>query len=457
MSSVVRRPASRGSARAVHGRELGLDIRPIESSLPFILYMIFLAFFYLRFSARFPVIAPMRPDLIVAMLVVLSVVPYLSQRAGLFRLPATQALNFLILWIVLTMPFVEWPGSVLRENWFPFVKAVLLFYFTILLVDTPNRLRWFIILFVGFQVFRVLEPLYLNLTEDYMGSQTHLQYGEFAGRLSGAPADVINPNGLGFVIATSLMFIHFLLWQSPGKLAKLAYLCMVPAMLYALILSMSRGGFLALLVGGVLIFHKSRHKGGLVVVAIAGAILAWSVMTDVQQERYLSLVSSDTQQSAGVDGRISGMMTEFRLGFNRPIFGHGLGTTPEAKVNVLGGRRQASHNLYAELLIETGIGGFSLFMLFLWRIHRLVRDNLQRLARSSESNPVSGFHARLNRSLFVVFWVYAVYSLNYFGLSQDYWYLFAGLCTAFGFIVARGGSRLRAETQSPPAARGLRA
>jgi putative inorganic carbon (hco3(-)) transporter len=428
-------PKTRG--RGATPRELGLDIKPIESSVPFFLYMVFLAFFYLRFAARFPPIAPFRPELIMAILVTLSIIPYLSQRADLFRLPAARALGLLILWIILTLPFVQWPGSVLRENWFPFVKAVLLFYFTILVVDTPNRLRWAVFLFLGFQVFRVLEPLYLNITQGYMGSRTHLHAGEFADRLSGAPADVINPNGLGFVIASCVVLIHFLLWKAPSKVLKLVYLILMPAMLYALILSMSRGGFIALLVGGFIIFWQSRQKGALVVAAIVAVILAWSVMTDFQRERYLSLVSTDTEQSAGVEGRLTGIKNEFKLGMNRPLVGHGLGTTPEAKVNVLGEKRKASHSLYAELLIEIGIGGFALFMLFLWRIHRLVRDNLARLAHASELNPAFGFYSRLNGGLFVVFWVYAVYSVNYYGLSQDYWYLFAGLCTAFGFIVKR--------------------
>jgi putative inorganic carbon (hco3(-)) transporter len=429
-------------ARGANSRELGLDIKPIESSVPFVLYMAFLAFFYLRFAARFPPIAPFRPDMIMAILVTLSIVPYLSQRVDLFRLPAARALSMLILWIIVSMPFVQWPGSVLRENWFPFVKAVLLFYFTILVVDTPNRLRWAVFLFLGFQVFRILEPLYLNITQGYTGGRTHLGAGEFADRLSGAPADVINPNGLGFVIASCVVFIHFLLWKSPSKVLKLAYLMLMPAMLYALILSMSRGGFIALLVGGFLIFWQSRQKAALVVVAIAAVMFAWNVMTDVQRERYLSLVSPDTEQSAGVEGRLTGMTNEFKLGMNRPLFGHGLGTTPEAKVNVLGGKREASHSLYAELLIEIGIGGFVLFVLFLWRVHRLVRDNLEQLAHASESNPAFGFYSRLNGGLFVVFWVYAVYSLNYYGLSQDYWYLFAGLCTSFGFIMRRSDPSL---------------
>lgn len=422
-------------------RNQALAIRPIESSIPFAIFLTFVAFFYLRIAARVPAIAPLRPELLLAALVVIALIPHLSQRIALLQKPTAKALNILVIWIVISLPFVEWPGSVIRENWFPFVKVILLFYFTIFLVDTPQRLRIFVWCFLAFQIIRVLEPLYLNLTSGYFGSATHLGGGEFAGRLSGAPVDVINPNGLGFVIATAVVFSHFLLWQSKSQILKLVYLAVLPAMLYALVLSMSRGGFIALLVGGFLIFRQSRRKLLLLSAAIGIAVFGWSVMSDVQKERYTSLIDSDTRQSGTVEGRFRGMGDEFSLGLNKPIFGHGLGTTPEAKVNVLGARRQAAHNLYAELMIEIGVVGLVLFLRFLWMVRGVVLENYRR--RLTDQNPADGgsdFMSRLNRALSVIFWVYAVYSINYFGLSQDYWYIFCGICVAFGLISSRFSS-----------------
>ena len=377
--------------------------------------------------------------MVLAIFVLIALFPYLSQRADLFRLPATAMLNFLVLWIIVSLPFVEWPGSVLRENLFTFLKAALLFYFAIFLVDTPRRLRQFVAFFVGCQVFRVLEPLYMNLTTGYLGGRTWLGHGEWAGRLSGAPADVINPNGLGFVIATAVVFTYFLLWQSPRKLLKLIYVFLLPAMLYALILTMSRGAFIALAVGAWLVLRQSKHKSMLITIGLALCVGGWMIMSDVQRERYMSIFSSDeTAQSETARLRIEGMKEEFRLGMNRPIVGHGVGTTAEAKVNVAGERPKASHNLYAELLIEVGFVGAMFFLAFLWQILKLTRNNQLILAsRKTGEEPDYDFPARLNRALFVIFWVYAVYSFNYFGLSQDYWYVFGGICVAFGFIMQR--------------------
>lgn len=42
---------------------------------------------------------------------------------------------------------------------------------------------------------------------------------------------------------------------------------------------------------------------------------------------------------------------------------------------------------------------------------------------------------RLNTVLLTIFWMYVVYSINYWGLSQGYWYLLAGLSVAYLRII----------------------
>lgn len=230
---------------------------------------------------------------------------------------------------------------------------------------------------------------------------------------------------------TVIPFIHYLLFPR-GWLAKLLYGALMAALLYALILTMSRGAMLALLVVGFMVFKESRHKVTLLAVALVLAVAGWSVMSPVQKDRYLSLVDRDTTAGATVDGRFKGMVAEFKLGLHRPIVGHGLGTTPEAKVNVMG-YRQASHSLYAELLIEIGIIGAVIFLNFLWQVYQRLALNRQRFRSGLFSE--NAFYHQLNRAMIAVFWMYAFFSINYWGLSQSYWYLFAGLAVSFGRIL----------------------
>lgn len=403
----------------------------IVSQFSFVLYLYFILDFFLRFSSRIPGYGVIRPTLLAVASISLLLYLQRDKLRGRFGDPIFKALFVLFGYIVVSLPLVEWPGSVVRANIDPFVKAVVFLFFTALIVDTEKRLKWFIAVFVFCQVFRVLEPLYLNITQGYWGSSTHLSGGDFADRLAGAPSDVINPNELGFVIATAIPFLHYLLWPLGWK-SKLLYLAIMPAMLYALILTMSRGGFIALLVVAFLVFKESKHKLGLIVVGVVLIVGALNVMTPIQKDRYLSLVDSDTAGGASAEGRLKGMVGEFKLGLTRPIVGHGLGTTPEAKFHKWGSTK-ASHNLYGELIIEMGLIGFVIFLRFLYQIARklsVVRSRFAALNKSDQS-----YYSRLNKCLIAVFWMYAVYSLNYWGLSQYYWYLLGGLVIAFGRLV----------------------
>ena len=411
---------------------VGANERASASAFTFWLFIYFLIDFFLHLSARIPAYALIRPTLLLVLLISASLFFQRDKFRGWTRDPIVASLLLLVGYLVVSLPLVEWPGSVVKNNLGDFVKAIVFFYFTVLLVDSNRRLKIFLTVFIACQVLRVLEPLFLHVTEGYWGSRTHLGHGEFSQRLAGAPSDVINPNELGFVIVTAVPFLHYLLWSSGFK-AKLLYLLLMPPLLYALILTQSRGAVLALFVVAFFVFKESRRKFSLIVVAVLVGFAGWQVMSDEQKDRYLSLVGqSETSNAATADGRIQGMMREFALGFERPIVGHGLGTTPEAKTHILGSR-QASHNLYAELLIELGIVGTLIFLRFLLKVYQGLVENQKRISRLSER--LGSFYFSLNKALIAVFWMYAVYSFNYWGLSQYYWYLFAGAVVVFHRLV----------------------
>jgi len=401
----------------------------------FWVYLYFLLDFFLRLSNRIPGYGVVRPTLVLVLIITILLFAQREKLSRKFDDPIFQAILVLLGYMVLSWPLVEYQGSVIRHNLPEFIKAIVFLFFTALIIDSKRRLVIFLWVFVGCQVIRVLEPLYLNITDGYWGSATHVGGGEFAARLSGAPADIINPNELGFVIATAIPFLHYLLFTGRWY-SKLLYLILVPCLLYALILTMSRGAFLALLVVGWMVFKESSHKVLLVLVALGIGIAGWSVMDPIQKDRYTSIFSSDTVGSTSAQGRLDGIIAEFELGLKRPIVGHGVGTTPEVKANTWG-RKQASHNMYGELLIEIGIIGFVLFLRFIAKIYQRFRHNQQLLRELASVESTNRFYWNLNRALIAVFWMYAVYSLNYWGLSQYYWYLFGGLAIAFGQIVAR--------------------
>lgn len=436
------------TGRKALGQKVSGDSSEQVNTFTFLVYGFFLIGFFLHFSARIPVIGAFRPTLLLVLLITMLLVLQKEKLKGWTREPVMRAMLIFLAYLAFSLPFVEWQGSVIRNNLSDFVRSIVFLFFTVLIIDSEKRLRIFLFIFVGAQLFRVFEPLYLHLTTGYWGSSTYLGAGEFSDRLSGAPYDVINPNELGFVIVTIIPFLHYLVW--PGRIwAKLFYILTMPALLYALILTQSRGAMLALLVIAWMIFKVSKRKVMLIGLAVVIAIGGWSVMNTQQKDRYLSLVGM-SQVGGGnadsVDGRLSGMLGEFKLAMSRPVVGHGLGTTPEVKAHKLGSS-QAAHNFYAEILVETGILGFAFFMRFIFQVYRKLRDNGSRLEGLEQADHLA-FYSRLNQTMIAVFWMYAVYSTNYWGLSQYYWYLFAGLCIVFSRRLA---NRLNDAPENNPA------
>lgn len=399
----------------------------LVSGFTFFLFIIYQLVFFLNMPARISGLGVIRPTLLLFAIISFLLIIQREKIAYKLNQPIFKTFSAFLLMLLITLPFVKFPGSVLRENFALFLKAIVFLYFAALILDTEKRFKIGLLVFVGCQVFRILEPLYMNLTSGYWGSSTYLGGGEFASRLGGSPADVINPNELGFVIVTAIPFLHYFLMPK-GFWVKLIYLFLLSLMLYALILTMSRGAFLALLVVGWFIFKESKRKIILVAFICVGLTAAMFVMTDTQRERYLSLVSSDTRQSATAEGRLTGMVSELTLALERPIFGFGLGTTAEAKFNTRG-RSKASHNMYAEILIEVGIVGFFFFARFILAI----RSQLSKELKKAKESDI--FYLTLFKVFNIIFWMFAVYSVNYWGLSQYYWYNLAGLVIAASLLM----------------------
>ncbi|MCI0559033.1 MAG: hypothetical protein MN733_11095, partial [Nitrososphaera sp.] len=169
----------------------------------FKLYLVFVVSWFLHLGSRVPVLGLIRFDLLLIIILFL----YGFSRAeknGKEQTQTEKLLKGLMIYSILTMPFVEWPGSVINTGIPNFIKAIVFYYFTVAFVVSENHLKTFVLVFMACQSFRILEPLYLHITEGYWGAFASMANGEYLDRLSGAPSDVVNSNGLAFIICTVL-------------------------------------------------------------------------------------------------------------------------------------------------------------------------------------------------------------------------------------------------------------
>ncbi len=413
----------------------------------FNLYLFFIVSWFLHFGKRFPVWGSLRLDLVIIMfLIVLCVLAYGKKKDNtLANDKSSRSLKYLVIFIVVTIPFVEWPGSVIKFGLENFTKAVVFFYFTALLVNEKGRMQKFILVFALCQIFRIAEPLYLHFTEGYWGSQAAM-FGaegmEMMNRLAGSRYDIINPNGLAFIIVFTLPLLHFSSYYS--WLYKLLYAGSLPVLLYALALTGSRSGLLALFVVVVGIIAKAKHKVLMLVIIFCCSIAAMSILDADMADRYLSIFSSKTKNASTAQGRVTGIERDFQVALRNPLVGYGLGTSMEANSN-FASVYQPSHNLYTQVMQEIGFIGLFIFMGFMVTIAQdLLRNNTLLHHKGDHDNY---YLLLLNQAVLLQYAINVVFSFFSYGLSSYDWYLLAGLSVSISAI-----ARIHEHQQEPQGA-----
>src|SRR5882762_1128281 len=395
----------------------------------FYLFCAFIVSYFVHLTRRIPVLGSLHFDFVLAWITLVMIVFAGRQaRSGMAartqRDPVAKRLWILLAYIIVTIPFVEWPGSVLH-NLESYAKSLCFFFFVLATVDTTPKLRTLLAVYTATQVSRVLEPLYLHLKSGYWGDITSLGNWEYMDRLSGSPYDIINPNGLGFVVVMTLPMLHFLV-KPDTTVRRIVWAAIAGAMCYALVLSASRSGFLALVFLCLFAIWRSKHRAAWLTVAVLGATLALALMTDLQRERYVSIFSHSAKGGATAELRINGVIGDFKVSLRRPLFGHGLGTSQEANANFRD-RDQLSHDLYTETAEELGYVGLVLVLALIWSFLRACWTAQQVVGAAPTTDERLQFLHVVAASLVVIVAVDLFYSFAAYGLSEPYWYFIGGL------------------------------
>jgi putative inorganic carbon (hco3(-)) transporter len=400
----------------------------LASGVPFWTSIVFMVFTFLNIPNRVTVIGILHPTVIFIGILFLMVLAQGETVKDRLASPGARWIMRLVLFILITLPFVTFPGSIIHKNFESFTKWAIFFILISAFADTEKRLKIVSLTFVFCTVFRVMEPLYLHFTEGYWGSITYWNQGEDSmNRLAGSPVDAVNGNGLAFLCVTTLPFLHF--WamsRGASWVRKAIYFALAPAIIYALVLTASRSGMigLALVLLGIIYFAK-RKTLGIVIVVCA---IAWAIphLNANQVDRYSSIVDSSAHQAGGVQGRINGIENNLALWSKHPFVGFGLGTSGEASWQVQGDSHLA-HDIYAETLIELGIGGFIIMMAYMYSIGKVNLSMVRSIKQTGDSLPDGHVLLWLPKALFVWTIMCYVFSIASYGLSEYQWYLVGGL------------------------------
>ncbi len=394
----------------------------------FVIYLLFVVSWFTHLTGRFPILGIIHVDLILV-LILIFLAFFRPKEEEHEQTDVDKYLKIIIIYAIITIPFVEWPGSVLRFGLIQFIKAVVFYFFTIKFVRTEGQLKIFMTVFLGSQSFRILEPLYLHVTQGYWGATASMANWEFMNRLSGAPNDIVNPNSLAFIITSILPFMYC--YAKVNKKVFFISIFLIPSFVWALILTASRSGFVALLAIIGLLAIKSKHKMTFILTIVICAFVAYPFLSANQMDRYSSIVNQDTKNAATSNARIEGLKGSFQVALNRPIFGHGLGTSKEAEWNI-GHERHLAHDLYAEVSQELGFVGLFIFLLYILSIYKELRR--ADICWNPDKMLNADFIQMSYYALWIFFFMNLVFSLVSYGLSGYEWYLMPALIVVLGRI-----------------------
>jgi putative inorganic carbon (HCO3(-)) transporter len=210
-----------------------------------------------------------------------------------------------------------------------------------------------------------------------------LLVGRLEGTLGG---NYSNPNTLALAIVISLPLCLAILFLSRGRGWKAVLALAILAMVYAVFLTGSRGGFLALIVAGVDCLWGFAIRGRrryLLVLAAMVTVTIWQFSSEMMVGR-LKGTLDPKENTASAYGSAQQRQQVFwrsiEVTAKHLLFGIGPGNFA-----TVSGSWHVTHNSFTEMSSEGGVPAFILYVLILWRGFKNVRAT-KRFARGQRES-----------------------------------------------------------------------
>jgi hypothetical protein len=333
--------------------------------------------------------------------------------------------------LCLAVPFSTWRGGSF-ESVLEFSKIVLIILLLVQAVDTLPRLRQLIFV----QTVAVIAISVVSL----------INMSLMAGRMNGSIGGIYgNPNDLAANISLAMPFCFAFLQATRNIIKKGFWLCIILLLIYALVATFSRGGFLAMLAAAASSLwyigaktHRSRRL--LLVLPFVICIMLLATMRGNYGTRIQSIFDPTLDQTGSHLARQGLLIRSLEVAAKHPLLGVGPGRFEE-----FSGNWHAAHNSYTELAADAG---FPACIVFIW----LLVDSFVRVARIPVNKEFDRntrlFAGALSASLMALFVVAFVSSVEYLILP----YFLVGYSIVLGTICRRNTRRRASEPGHNPLA-----
>lgn len=273
--------------------------------------------------------------------------------------PLVRDVMILVGLALMTVPISIWPGNSLLFLFNVFLKTILLFFLVIYWCRSVQDVRRLLWVFCLGTVCLVIPGVLSGHTGQERYSLEVLSY---------------DANDIALLQVMALPPILYL-YSTSGRRAKLLLAGMALLCVYGIVLTQSRGGFLAfVVVGGLILWRSSMSKSAKWSIVALGVVVFGILAGTAWKERIRTMWDPQTEYDQTAGGRTDIWKSSLVLLAKRP-WGVGIDNFETAEGLSHGGlgKWSAPHNSFLQIAVELGIVGLAIFIRLLARTLRSLR------------------------------------------------------------------------------------
>lgn len=307
-----------------------------------------------RLQELFTFLLPFRIALVTSVVAILLFAfgPGVGRTVSLMRIPQVKVMMVIYLLCLFSIPFSAYP----RQSFeFAVINFPIILLFLFLLLYSVNsfvelrKVLWVFIVGVLLLALFTIKAGLLGGADRPYGSNTY------------------DSNDIAGIIVLTLPLVYFFMKQVK-IMKKLFLFCTLVTLIFTLILTSSRGGFLGLVTIMILLLFKDSDHGWVAKLAAIG-ILSFAFIQfapDSYKERIATITSEQDYNRTVEGGRLALWKNGIQLMLRNPIIGVGAGAI-ETGMGATDGVWKTTHNSFIQIGGELGVGGFVMFIALLLR------------------------------------------------------------------------------------------
>ena len=391
--------------------------------------VVFSFLYYFRPGDIIPGIAPLHLAKITAFCAVIALLLG-TNRVRSRKLPIEiKIILALFVWLIITIPFASWRGGSFALVFFEFSKVVIVAFTLVLTVARLAELRRLIL----------MQALGVSL----MTIAAVIVNNRMQGRLAGMGNGLLsNPNDLAMNIALNWPLCLGFLLTGRGIVKKLFWAGIMLVMMYAVMATYSRAGFMALAVAIVVCLWDFGVRGRRGYLLGAAALCAMAMMVAApgnyikRLETLVGRFQEGDYDRGSAEARKELLIKSLAITATHPVFGIGPGNFPSYT-----GLWRVTHNTYTQLSSECGIPALLLFLVLLRRAF-LNLYQLRKIPRAPDNEEMHLYASALSAS-FIAYIVGAIFSSSAYELFPYYMVIYTTLLYRLGFQEKERGNAKR--------------